>query len=139
MAYLDGKPVFTIQCGEKGTCRFLLRAHAAPGHGASPDYDDYAICYLAIAIERLTRRSLPGRSMVEQHRDLVDAEIGLSESGAIPMYLVTRKPRRWMRHVIFGWKPKKRSERNRGLKRSYLRVLARVFLHFWRPPRLVRR
>ncbi|MCO6449287.1 MAG: M20/M25/M40 family metallo-hydrolase [Caldilineales bacterium] len=57
--YLNGNAIFPIQCGEKGNRRLVLRAKAAPGHGASPNYDHYAIRYLAIAIERLTRSQLP--------------------------------------------------------------------------------
>ncbi len=57
--YLDSKAVYVIEVGEKGNCRLRLRAHAAPGHGASPNYNHYAIRYLAIALERLTRQMLP--------------------------------------------------------------------------------
>ncbi|RME83370.1 MAG: M20/M25/M40 family metallo-hydrolase [Caldilineae bacterium] len=57
--YLNGHTLYAIQCGEKGSCRLVLRATAAPGHGASPDYENYAIRYLAIALERLTRAYLP--------------------------------------------------------------------------------
>jgi len=57
--YLNGQPVFFIQVGEKGNCRLVLRATGAPGHGASPNYRDYAVRHLAIALERLTRRPLP--------------------------------------------------------------------------------
>lgn len=57
--YVNGHKVYPIQCGEKGNRRLLLRAHAAPGHGASPDYGNYAVRILAIALERLTRRTLP--------------------------------------------------------------------------------
>ncbi len=57
--YVNGRTVYPVQCGEKGNCRLMLRAVAAPGHGASPNYNNYAIRFLAIAIERLTRTSLP--------------------------------------------------------------------------------
>ena len=57
--YLNEHTLYTIQCGEKGNCRLLLRASADPGHGASPNYQRYAIRQLAIALERLTRTSLP--------------------------------------------------------------------------------
>ena len=57
--YVGDWTLYPIQCGEKGNCRLLLRANAAPGHGASPDYDHYAIRYLAIALERLTAKPLP--------------------------------------------------------------------------------
>ena len=52
--YLGEHTLYTIQCGEKGNCRLLLRASADPGHGASPNYQRYAIRQLAIALERLT-------------------------------------------------------------------------------------
>jgi len=51
--------LYPIQVGEKGNCRLILRAQAAPGHGASPDYTHFAPRYLAIALERLTRQPLP--------------------------------------------------------------------------------
>ncbi len=57
--HVNDKAVYPIQCGEKGNCRLVLRASAAPGHGASPNYNNYAIRFLAIAIERLTSGRLP--------------------------------------------------------------------------------
>lgn len=57
--YVDGQTVYVIQVGEKGNCRLRLTATAAPGHGASPNYQHYAIRYLSIALERLTRQQLP--------------------------------------------------------------------------------
>lgn len=57
--YLGEQAVYVIQVGEKGNCRLQLTATAAPGHGASPNYNDYAIRYLSLALERLTRRHLP--------------------------------------------------------------------------------
>jgi acetylornithine deacetylase/succinyl-diaminopimelate desuccinylase-like protein len=57
--YVGDWTLYPIQCGEKGNCGLLLRANAAPGHGASPDYDHYAIRYLSIALERLTAKPLP--------------------------------------------------------------------------------
>jgi acetylornithine deacetylase/succinyl-diaminopimelate desuccinylase-like protein len=57
--YLGDQTVYVIQVGEKGNCRLQLTATAAPGHGASPNYNDYAIRYLSLALERLTRQQLP--------------------------------------------------------------------------------
>ncbi len=57
--YIDGTTVYVIQVGEKGNCRLRLTATAAPGHGAAPNYQNYAIRYLSIALERLTRQHLP--------------------------------------------------------------------------------
>lgn len=57
--YVNDRAIYPIQCGEKGNCRLVLRASASPGHGASPNYSNYAIRFLAIAIERLTSGRLP--------------------------------------------------------------------------------
>lgn len=57
--YAGEHVIYPIQVGEKGNCRLVLRAQAAPGHGASPDYTHFANRYLAIALERLTRQPLP--------------------------------------------------------------------------------
>lgn len=57
--YVGDLTIYPIHCAEKGNCRLVLKAHAAPGHGASPDYGNYAIRFLAIALERLTATPLP--------------------------------------------------------------------------------
>jgi acetylornithine deacetylase/succinyl-diaminopimelate desuccinylase-like protein len=50
---LGGKRFYTICVGEKGPCRFLLRAHGVAGHASVPALGDNALLKLAPALERL--------------------------------------------------------------------------------------
>ncbi|MGB8646661.1 MAG: M20/M25/M40 family metallo-hydrolase [Anaerolineae bacterium] len=53
-----GKRVFTVQTGEKGTARFILRARGRPGHASVPHRDN-AVLKLAVGIQRLGEANLP--------------------------------------------------------------------------------
>ncbi len=103
--YVGPHTLYPIQCGEKGNCRLLLRAHGAPGHGASPDYSNYAIRDLAIAIERLTSRTLPihvtptARILLEQVTKLFEVQVDLDSEVAIES-LLTAIPNQEIREAL---------------------------------------
>jgi acetylornithine deacetylase/succinyl-diaminopimelate desuccinylase-like protein len=59
--YLGGRPFYDIRTAEKGTCRFHLRAHGAPGHGSVPR-PDTAVQRVADAVTKLAATSLPFRA-----------------------------------------------------------------------------
>ncbi len=96
--YVDNLSLYPIQCGEKGNCRLVLRAQAAPGHGASPNYDDYAIRYLAIALERLTSRYLPThitptvRHLLMQVAPLLNVSLAADEEDAVLEQFIEQLP-----------------------------------------------
>jgi acetylornithine deacetylase/succinyl-diaminopimelate desuccinylase-like protein len=48
-----GKRYYPLSVGEKGVCRFWLRAHGVAGHASVPDLGDNALLKLAPALERL--------------------------------------------------------------------------------------
>jgi acetylornithine deacetylase/succinyl-diaminopimelate desuccinylase-like protein len=50
---LDGRRFYTLCVGEKGPCRFLLRARGVAGHASVPGLGDNALLKLAPALERL--------------------------------------------------------------------------------------
>lgn len=50
---LDGRRFYTLCVGEKGPCRFLMRAHGVAGHASVPGLGDNALLKLAPAVERL--------------------------------------------------------------------------------------
>jgi acetylornithine deacetylase/succinyl-diaminopimelate desuccinylase-like protein len=50
---LDGRRFYTLCVGEKGPCRFLLRARGVAGHASVPALGDNALLKLAPALERL--------------------------------------------------------------------------------------
>lgn len=60
--YMGGKPLYDVRTAEKGTCRFLLRAKGAPGHGSVPR-PDTAIGRIAEAVTRLITTPLPFRPL----------------------------------------------------------------------------
>lgn len=47
-----GKRFYTLCVGEKGVCRFKVRAHGVAGHGSVPGIGDNALLKLAPAIDR---------------------------------------------------------------------------------------
>jgi acetylornithine deacetylase/succinyl-diaminopimelate desuccinylase-like protein len=49
----DGRRFYTLCVGEKGPCRFRLRAHGVAGHASLPGMGDNALLKLAPALERL--------------------------------------------------------------------------------------
>jgi acetylornithine deacetylase/succinyl-diaminopimelate desuccinylase-like protein len=53
-----GKRFYTVQTGEKGTARFVMRARGKPGHGAMPHRDN-AVVILADAVTKLAAAELP--------------------------------------------------------------------------------
>jgi acetylornithine deacetylase/succinyl-diaminopimelate desuccinylase-like protein len=50
---LDGRRFYTLCVGEKGPCRFLMRARGVAGHSSVPGLGDNALLKLAPALERL--------------------------------------------------------------------------------------
>jgi acetylornithine deacetylase/succinyl-diaminopimelate desuccinylase-like protein len=50
---LDGRRFYTLCVGEKGPCRFLMRARGVAGHASVPGLGDNALLKLAPALERL--------------------------------------------------------------------------------------
>jgi acetylornithine deacetylase/succinyl-diaminopimelate desuccinylase-like protein len=52
----DGRRFYTLCVGEKGPCRFRLRARGVAGHGSLPGMGDNALLKLAPALERLRRQ-----------------------------------------------------------------------------------
>jgi len=96
--YVGPITLYPIQCGEKGNCRMILRAKAAPGHGASPNYDNYAIRYLAIALERLTSQHLPThitstvRQLLVQVAPLLNVNLAQDAEDAVLEQLINRLP-----------------------------------------------
>ena len=50
---LDGRRFYTLAVGEKGVCRFLLRARGVAGHASVPALGENALLKLAPALERL--------------------------------------------------------------------------------------
>jgi len=50
---LDGRRFYTLCVGEKGPCRFLMRARGVAGHASLPGMGDNALLKLAPALERL--------------------------------------------------------------------------------------
>jgi acetylornithine deacetylase/succinyl-diaminopimelate desuccinylase-like protein len=59
--YVAGKPLYDVRTAEKGTCRFRLRAHGAPGHGSIPR-PETSVRRIAQAVEALYATPLPFRS-----------------------------------------------------------------------------
>lgn len=55
---VGGRSFFPCRVGEKGACRFRLRAHGSPGHASRP-HKDNAIVKLGAALERLGNNPLP--------------------------------------------------------------------------------
>jgi acetylornithine deacetylase/succinyl-diaminopimelate desuccinylase-like protein len=53
---LGGRRFYTLCVGEKGVCRFKLRARGKAGHASVPALGDNALLKLAPALERLSRR-----------------------------------------------------------------------------------
>src|SRR2546423_9807429 len=53
---LDGRRFYTLCVGEKGPCRFLMRARGVAGHASLPGMGDNALLKLAPALERLRQQ-----------------------------------------------------------------------------------
>jgi acetylornithine deacetylase/succinyl-diaminopimelate desuccinylase-like protein len=58
--YIAGKPVYDVRTGEKGTCRFKLRAFGEPGHGSVPR-PSTSVSRAAEAVVMLVNTPLPFR------------------------------------------------------------------------------
>ncbi len=52
----EERRVYTLCVGEKGPCRFSIRAHGVAGHASLPGLGDNALLKLAPALERLRRQ-----------------------------------------------------------------------------------
>jgi len=53
---VDGRRIYPLCTGEKGVCRFLLRARGVAGHASVPALGDNALLKLAPALTRLGRQ-----------------------------------------------------------------------------------
>ncbi len=58
--YIAGKAVYDVRTGEKGTCRFRLRAYGDPGHGSVPRLRT-SVSRVAEAVTKLVNTPLPFR------------------------------------------------------------------------------
>jgi acetylornithine deacetylase/succinyl-diaminopimelate desuccinylase-like protein len=56
MVEFDGRNLFTLSVGEKGTFRFTIRATGTAGHGSMPAVGDNALLKLAPALSALDRQ-----------------------------------------------------------------------------------
>jgi acetylornithine deacetylase/succinyl-diaminopimelate desuccinylase-like protein len=74
---VGGRSFFSCRVAEKGACRFHLRAHGSPGHGARPHRDN-AIIKLGAALQRLGTTSLPLHT-TEAVRSMLVTMLGDSE------------------------------------------------------------
>jgi acetylornithine deacetylase/succinyl-diaminopimelate desuccinylase-like protein len=86
---LHGGRVYTLCVGEKGPCRFLMRARGVAGHASVPGLGDNALLKLAPALERLRQQppleptpegvafiaALTGEEIDGQDRDALAAAI----------------------------------------------------------------
>jgi acetylornithine deacetylase/succinyl-diaminopimelate desuccinylase-like protein len=110
----DGRRFYTLCVGEKGPCRFRLRARGVAGHGSLPGMGDNALLKLAPALERLRRQppldptpegvafvaALTGKDIDGHDPDALEAAVGrLREAApqvtaylAEPMLRVTLVP-----------------------------------------------
>jgi acetylornithine deacetylase/succinyl-diaminopimelate desuccinylase-like protein len=82
---VGGRSFFSCRVAEKGACRFHLRAHGSPGHGARPHRDN-AIVKLGAALQRLGTISLPLHA-TEAVRSMLVTMLGDSEDA---QHLITR-------------------------------------------------
>jgi acetylornithine deacetylase/succinyl-diaminopimelate desuccinylase-like protein len=76
---VNGRTFFPCRVGEKGVCRFHLRAHGSPGHGSRPHRDN-AIVKLGAALERIGNKGLPLQP-TEMVRGMLDEVFGDSSEG----------------------------------------------------------
>ncbi len=111
---LDGRRFYTLCVGEKGPCRFLMRARGVAGHASVPGLGDNALLKLAPALERLREQppleptpegmafvaALSGEEIDPHDREALEAAVGrLREAApevaaylAEPMLRVTLVP-----------------------------------------------
>jgi acetylornithine deacetylase/succinyl-diaminopimelate desuccinylase-like protein len=82
---LDGRRFYTLCVGEKGPCRFWMRARGVGGHASLPGMGDNALLKLAPALERLREQpSLqPTPEGVAFVAALTGSEIDVHEPGAL--------------------------------------------------------
>ena len=71
---LGGRRFYTLCVGEKGTCRFHLRAHGRAGHASVPALGDNALLKLGPALTRL--RNQPPLEPTPEGRDFLAALLG---------------------------------------------------------------
>jgi acetylornithine deacetylase/succinyl-diaminopimelate desuccinylase-like protein len=101
---LDGRRFYTLCVGEKGPCRFVMRARGVAGHASLPGMGDNALLKLAPALERLREQppleptaegvafvaALTGREIDVQEPDAVQAAVERLREAApeVTAYLV---------------------------------------------------
>src|SRR5207253_9378866 len=77
---VEGRTFFPCRVGEKGVCRFHLRAHGSPGHGSRPHRDN-AIVKLGAALERIGNTPLPLRA-TDTVRGMLEQVLGSTPEGS---------------------------------------------------------
>jgi acetylornithine deacetylase/succinyl-diaminopimelate desuccinylase-like protein len=82
---LDGRRFYTLCVGEKGPCRFLIRARGVAGHASLPGMGDNALLKLAPALERLREQPAlePTPEGVAFVAALTGSEIDVHDPGAL--------------------------------------------------------
>ncbi|TMK75243.1 MAG: M20/M25/M40 family metallo-hydrolase [Actinobacteria bacterium] len=101
---LDGRRFYTLCVGEKGPCRFVMRARGVAGHASLPGVGDNALLKLAPALERLREQppleptpegvafvaALTGREIDVQEPDALEAAVERLREAApeVTAYLV---------------------------------------------------
>ncbi len=82
---LDGRRFYTLCVGEKGVCRFKLRARGKAGHASVPALGDNALLKLAPALERLDRQPPPEATAeaVEFLQTLEDSELDTEDPNGL--------------------------------------------------------
>lgn len=76
---VNGRSYFPARVGEKGACRFRLRAHGSPGHASRP-HKDNALVKLGAALERLGNNPLPLHA-TDTVRGMLDEMLGDRQEG----------------------------------------------------------
>lgn len=76
---VGGRSFLPCRVGEKGVCRFHLRAHGSPGHASRPHRDN-AIVKLGAALEKIGNRGLPLHA-TETVRGMLEVVFAGSDEG----------------------------------------------------------
>jgi acetylornithine deacetylase/succinyl-diaminopimelate desuccinylase-like protein len=84
---VEGRRFYTLCVGEKGPCRFIMRARGRAGHASVPALGDNALLKLAPAIERL--REQPPLEPTPEGVTFVSALTGEEIDGEDPQALAT--------------------------------------------------
>lgn len=80
---VDGRRFYSLCVGEKGVCRFQLRARGVAGHASIPGIGDNALLKLAPALARLAHQ--PEAEPTPEGVEFLSAVLGESLGGAGPL------------------------------------------------------